>query len=275
MFTRSFIQNNMKIISWNTNGLRATINQGYFTPLFAFNNSDMVCFQETKCEPEQLDEASRNLKGYYSYFSYSKLRKGYSGVAIYTKVKPEKVEYGMGIKKFDDEGRILVLYYKSPMGGKGKELALINCYFPNAGTKPERLKYKLEFYDAFFKFINKLEKNGYNVIFTGDVNTAHNAIDLARPKENVNNTGFLPIERAWMDKLIKNDWVDIFRYLNPDQKDVYTYWDQKTRARDRNVGWRIDYFFTNKSFVKNIKSFKTLSDYMGSDHCPIMIDIKV
>jgi exodeoxyribonuclease-3 len=152
---------------------------------------------------------------------------------------------------------------------------LINCYFPNAGIKPERLKYKLEFYDAFLKFINKLKKNGYNVIFTGDINTAHNAIDLARPKENVNNTGFLPIERAWMDKLIKNDWVDIFRYLNPNKKDVYTYWDQKTRARDRNVGWRIDYFFTNKSFIKNIKSFETLSDYMGSDHCPISIDIKI
>jgi exodeoxyribonuclease III len=266
---------NMRIISWNTNGLRATIRQGNFTPLFAFNNADMVCFQETKCEPEQLDEASRNLKGHYSYFSYSKLRKGYSGVAIYTKVKPEKVEYGLGIKRFDDEGRTIVAYFPNPKAGEGKKLVLINCYFPNAGIKPERLKYKLEFYDAFLKFINKLKKDGHDVIFTGDINTAHNAIDLARPKENEKNTGFLPIERAWMDKLVKNDWVDIFRNLNPDQKDVYTYWDQKTRARDRNVGWRIDYFFTNQAFMKNIKSFKTLSDYMGSDHCPIMIDIKI
>lgn len=257
----------MKIISWNTNGLRATVKNGNFIPLFAFNNADIVCFQETKCEPEQLDEASRDLKGYYSYFSYSKLRKGYSGVAIYTKEKPEKVEYGMGIKKFDDEGRIILTYFK--------KFVLVNCYFPNAGIKPERLVYKLEFYEAFLKLINKLQKNGHNVIFTGDVNTAHNAIDLARPKENVNNTGFLPIERAWMDKLVKNDWVDIFRYLNPEKKDVYTYWDQKTHARDRNVGWRIDYFFTHKSFIKNIKSFKTLSDYLGSDHCPIMIDIKI
>jgi len=255
----------MKIISWNTNGLRATIKQGNFTPLFAFNNPDIVCFQETKCEPEQLDEKSRNLKGYNSYFSYSKGRKGYSGVAIYSKEIPENVEYGIGIKEFDDEGRIVVAYYK--------KFVLINCYFPNGGGGPVRLKYKLEFYDAFLEFINKLKKEDKNVIFCGDVNTAHNAIDLARPRENENNTGFLPIERAWMDELVNNGWVDIFRNLYPDKKEVYTYWDQKTRARDRNVGWRIDYFFTNNSFVKNVKSFKNMSDYIGSDHCPIVIDV--
>jgi exodeoxyribonuclease-3 len=257
----------MKIISWNTNGLRATVKQGYFTPLFAFNNPDIVCFQETKCEPEQLDESSRNLKGYNSYFSYSKNKKGYSGVAIYSKEKPESVEYGIGIKNFDDEGRTVVATYK--------DFILINCYFPNGGGGPERLKYKLEFYDAFLEFINKLKVQNKNVVFCGDVNTAHNEIDLARPKENSRTTGFLPIERAWMDELINNGWVDIYRYLYPNQKDVYTYWDQITRARDRNVGWRIDYFFTNQSFVKNIKTFKTLSDYFGSDHCPILIDIKL
>lgn len=256
----------MKIISWNTNGLRATVKNGHFIPLFAFNNPDVVCFQETKCEPEQLDDKTRNLKGYNSYFSYSKLRKGYSGVAIYSKIKPEKVEYGIGIKRFDDEGRTVVAYYK--------KFILINCYFPNGGGSPERLKYKLEFYDAFLKFINKLKKSGKNVIFTGDINTAHNAIDLARPKANENNTGFLPVERAWIDSVVDNGFVDIFRTLNPDKKDIYTYWDMKTKARDRNIGWRIDYFFTNQSFMKNIKSFKTLSDYKGSDHCPIMIEIK-
>ena len=256
----------MKIISWNTNGLRATAKQGYFTPLFAFNNPDIVCFQETKVEPDQLDDKTRNLKGYNSYFSYSKLRKGYSGVAIYSKTIPEKVEYGFGIKKFDDEGRTIIGYYK--------DFVLINCYFPNAGVSPERLEYKLAFYDAFLEFINKLKKKGKNVIFCGDVNTAHEAIDLARPKANEENTGFLPIERAWMDELVNNGWVDIFRDMNPNKTEVYTYWDMKTRARDRNVGWRIDYFFTNQSFMKNVKSFKTLSDYFGSDHCPIMIDVK-
>lgn len=262
----------MKIISWNTNGLRATAKQGYFTPLFAFNNPDIVCFQETKVEPDQLDEDTRNLKGYHSYFSYSKLRKGYSGVAIYSKKEPEKVEYGMGIKKFDDEGRTILAYY--PTKENGKYFILINSYFPNGGVSEERLKYKLEFYDAFLKFINKFKKEGHIVVFTGDINTAHTAIDLANPKSNEKSTGFLPIERAWIDKVIQNGFLDIFRTLNPEKKEVYTYWDMKTRARDRNVGWRIDYFFTNKEFFKNIKSFKTLSDYMGSDHCPIMIEIK-
>ena len=254
----------MKIISWNTNGLRATVKQGYFMSLFSFNNPDIVCFQETKCEPDQLDEKTRNLKGYYPYFSYSKLKKGYSGVAIYSKIKPEKVKYGMKIKKFDDEGRIVVAHYK--------KFVLINGYFPNGGGGPERLKYKLEFYDAFLEFVNKLKKKSKNIIFCGDINTAHEEIDLARPKQNENNTGFLPIERAWLDGVVDNGWVDIFRNLYPNKKDVYTYWDQKTRARDRNVGWRIDYFFTNQSFIKKIKSFKTLVDYFGSDHCPIMIE---
>lgn len=257
----------MKIISWNTNGLRATVKQGYFTPLFAFNNPDIVCFQEIKCEPEQLDDSTRNLKGYNSYFSFSKLRKGYSGVAIYSKLKPEKIEYGFGIKKFDDEGRTLVAYYS--------DFILINCYFPNGGGGEERLKYKLEFYDAFLEFINKLKSEKKNVIFCGDVNTAHTEIDLARPKENENNTGFLPIEREWMDELVNNGWVDIFRNLYPTKKDVYTYWDMKTRARDRNVGWRIDYFFASQSLMKKVKSFKTLTEYMGSDHCPIMLDISI
>ncbi len=255
----------MKIISWNTNGLRATVKQGYFTPLFAFNNPDIVCFQETKCEPDQLDEKTRNLNGYHSYFSFSKNKKGYSGVAIYSKEIPLKVEYGIWIKKFDDEGRILIAYYSN--------FILINCYFPNGGSGEERLKYKLEFYDAFLKFINNLKEKNNNVIFCGDVNTAHKEIDLARPKENSSVTGFLPIEREWIDEVVNNGFVDIFRNLYPDKKDVYTYWDMKTRARDRNVGWRIDYFFANQSFVKKVKNFKTLSDHYGSDHCPIMIEI--
>jgi len=256
----------MKLISWNTNGLRATAKQGNFTSLFAFNNADIVCLQETKCEPQQLDDETRNLKGYHSYFSYSKLRKGYSGVAIYTKKEPKKIEHGMGIKKFDDEGRIIIAHYN--------KFVLINCYFPNGGKGPERLKYKLDFYNAFLKFINKLKDKNKNVIFCFVVNTAHQEIDLARPKANEDNTGFLPIERAWLDKVVNNGWVDIFRHFYPQKKDVYTYWDQKTRARDRNVGWRIDYFFTNQSFINKIKSTKILTDYLGSDHCPIMIELE-
>lgn len=256
----------MKIISWNTNGLRATVKQGFFMPLFSFNNPDIVCFQETKCEPSQLDEDTRNLKGYNSYFSHSINKKGYSGVAIYSKEMPKKIEYGIGIKEFDDEGRTLVAYYK--------DFVLINCYFPNGGGGPVRLKYKLEFYDAFLIFINKLKAEGKNVIFCGDINTAHNEIDLARPRENQNTTGFLPVERSWMDELVNNGWVDVYRHLYPNQKDVYTYWDQITRARDRNVGWRIDYFFINQAYLQKVKGFKTLADYFGSDHCPIVLELK-
>ena len=254
----------MKIISWNTNGLRATAKQGFFTPLFK-EKPDILCLQETKAMPEQLPEEVRNVSGYFSYFSCPKIKKGYSGVAIYTKKKPREVFYGMGVKKLDDEGRLI--------GAKYKNFTIINCYFPNGGQGSERLKYKLEFYDAFLKFIIKLRKNGENVIFCGDVNTAHEAIDLARPKENEENTGFLPVERAWIDKVVKNNFIDVWRNLNPEKKDVYTYWDMKTRARDRNVGWRIGYFFADKKLIPQIKNAGMLSDYYGSDHCPIWLEI--
>ncbi|HBA45611.1 exodeoxyribonuclease III [Candidatus Nomurabacteria bacterium RIFCSPLOWO2_02_40_28] len=255
----------MKIISWNTNGLRATAKQGHFTPLFKQERPDILCLQETKVEPDQLPDDVRNVSGYFSYFSHPKLKKGYSGVAIYSKEKPREVFYGMGVKKLDDEGRLI--------GAKFKNFTIINVYFPNGGQGPHRLKYKLEFYDAFLKFINKLRKNGENVIFCGDVNTAHEAIDLARPKENEENTGFLPIERAWITKVIKNNFLDVWRVLNPNKKDVYTYWDIKTRARDRNVGWRIDYFFADAKILGKIKNAGMMADYMGSDHCPIFIEI--
>ena len=255
----------MKIISWNTNGLRATAKQGHFAPLFKQAKPDILCLQETKAEPEQLPEDVRNVSGYFSYFSHPKLKKGYSGVAIYSKEKPKEVFYGMGIKKLDGEGRLL--------GAKYKKFTLINVYFPNGGQGPHRLKYKLEFYDAFLKFINKLRKGGENVIFCGDVNTAHAPIDLARPKENEENTGFLPIERAWITKVVKNNFLDVWRVLNPNKKDVYTYWDIKTGARDRNVGWRIDYFFADAKILGKIKNAGMMADYMGSDHCPIFIEI--
>ena len=254
----------MKIISWNTNGLRATAKQGFFTPLFE-EKPDILCLQETKAEPDQLADTVRNVPGYYSYFSHPQNKKGYSGVAIYCKEKPKEVFYGMGIKRLDDEGRLI--------GAKFRNFTIINGYFPNGGQGPHRLKYKLEFYEAFLKFILKLRKNGENVIFCGDVNTAHAPIDLARPKENEGNTGFLPIERAWIDKVVKNNFLDVWRHFNPDKKDAYTYWDIKTRARDRNVGWRLDYFFASSEIVPRIKNTGMLSDYYGSDHCPIYLEI--
>lgn len=264
----------MKIISWNTNGLRATAKQGHFTPLFDKYKPDIVCLQETKAEPEQLPDEVRNYFGYNSYFSHSKNKKGYSGVAIYTKTKPEKVEYGFGVPEFDDEGRTLVAYFNDFGKTKNKKWILVNSYFPNGGGGPIRLDYKLRFYDAFLKFIEKKKKAGYSIIFTGDVNTAHEAVDLARPKENEENTGFLPVERAWISKVIKHGYVDTFRTLYPDMKNMYSYWDQKTGARKRNVGWRIDYFFVSIDLIKDAKDSYMITDYMGSDHCPIVLETK-
>ena len=256
----------MKIISWNTNGLRATVKQGNFEPLFKKYKPDILCLQETKAEPEQLPEEIRNYKGYYSYFSHSKTKKGYSGVAIYTKVKPEKVTE-FDIPQFDEEGRTLVAYYK--------DFVLINCYFPNGGGPEARLKYKLEFYDEFLKFIEGLRKKKLKIIFCGDVNVAHEEIDLARPKENETHVGFLPVERAWVDEVIAHGWVDIFRHFYPNKKDAYTYWDQKSRARDRNVGWRIDYFFVSSILVPKIRNADIHPNVFGSDHCPVSLELDV
>jgi exodeoxyribonuclease-3 len=187
-------------------------------------------------------------------------------VAIYSKVPAEKVEYGVGMPKFDDEGRTLVAYFK--------DFVLLNIYFPNGGGGPARLKYKLEYYDHFLKFIEKIHNQGKKIIFCGDVNTAHTEIDLARPKENEDSTGFLPVERAWIDKVISKGYLDIFRVLHPGKKDAYTYWDMKTFARDRNVGWRIDYFFISSDLKDRVKKAEIFDQILGSDHCPIYLELK-
>lgn len=256
----------MKLISWNTNGLRATVKQGYFDPLFDGEKPDILCLQETKATPDQLPEEVRNPKGYYSYFSHPQIKKGYSGVAIYSKVEPKKVTEGFGIAHLDQEGRMQTAYYA--------DFVLINCYFPNGGGAPERLAYKLEFYDAFLSFIDTLRKQKHKIIFCGDVNVAHEEIDLARPKENVAHVGFLPEERAWMDEVVAHGYIDVFRHFYPAKKDAYTYWDMYTHARDRNVGWRIDYFFISPDLLPKLKKTAILDNYFGSDHCPIALELK-
>lgn len=260
----------MRIISWNTNGLRATVKQGNFDPLFRDYQPDILCLQETKATTDQLPLEVREIIGYESYFTWPELKKGYSGVAIYTKQHPISVSYGISSKPedkdLDMEGRTITAEYDT--------FYLITCYFPNGGGGPERLTYKLRFYDQFLSYIKRLEQKK-PVIFCGDVNTAHTEIDLARPKENVENTGFLPVERAWMDTLVQNGYTDAFRVKNPTLTDVYTYWDQKTRARERNVGWRIDYFFVSAALAQKDFSVTTLADYYGSDHCPIILDIAI
>jgi exodeoxyribonuclease-3 len=253
----------MKILSWNVNGLRAFYKKGAFNTIFELN-PDIFCLQETKAHPDQLPEEVRNPAGYYAYFDHSKMRKGYSGTAIYSKEKPEKVEYSLGNPDLDKEGRMIIVYFK--------DFVLLNGYFPNGGEEPARLKYKLEFYEQFLAFIEKLRKQNKKVVFCGDINTAHNEIDLARPKENSNHTGFLRIERDWLDKVISKGYLDTFRTLHP-QDIKYSWWDMKTFARDRNVGWRLDYFFISPDLLPRLKSAKILDNMLGSDHCPVWLEL--
>lgn len=252
----------IRILSWNINGLRAVHKKG-FLDWFKKDEPDILCLQETKAQEEQLPDEVRNVDGYHSYFS-SAVKKGYSGVAIYTKEKPVSVKKGFGIERFDSEGRILIAEYKN--------FTLINIYYPNGKAREERLRYKMDFYDAFLEFANKLKKKGKNLIICGDVNTAHKEIDLARPKANEKVSGFLPEEREWMDKFFANGYLDTFRMFNQEPEN-YTWWDVISRARDRNVGWRIDYFFISESLKEKIKDAFIMSDVMGSDHCPIGIEI--
>ena len=198
----------MKLISWNVNGLRALLKSGHWGDVFEFS-PDILCLQETKAHPDQLSAELREIQGYHSYFSSSEVKKGYSGVAVYSKEKPKEVKRGMGVKKFDQEGRLLELHFKN--------FVLFNVYFPNGGQGPERLKYKLDFYDAFLDYIKKLRQKGQKIIFCGDVNTAHEEIDLARPKENEERTGFLPEERAWIDEVVRAGFVDTFRHFYPNK----------------------------------------------------------
>ena len=271
----------IKIISWNVNGIRAIHKKGKWAEILA-EEPDILCLQETKANPDQLGEDILHPPGYESFFDFPKVKKGYSGVAIYVKtgknggakiaanaaakkLTPQKVEYLMGVPTLDDEGRLVAVYFE--------DFVLINVYFPNSGGGPERLKYKLDFYKEFLKFIQKTRKTQPNIVFCGDINTAHNEIDLARPKENSENTGFLPIERAWLDEVVGAGYVDTFRHFFPTTANAYTYWDMKTFARERNVGWRIDYFFVSKEFLPHIKSTKIHEDFFGSDHCPISIEV--
>ncbi len=254
----------LKLLSWNINGIRAAQKKGLLEWLEK-ENPDILCVQETKAHIEQLSKELINPNGYKTYWSSGE-RKGYSGVATFTKSEPQNIETGFGIKKYGREGRILISNYK--------DFTLFNIYFPNGQRDEERLKYKLGFYDEFLKSIDNLKEKGKKIIICGDVNTAHKEIDLARPKENENTSGFLPIERAWMDKFIEHGYIDTFRHFHKEGGN-YTYWDPITRARERNVGWRIDYFFISPNLLNNLKKAFIMPEVMGSDHCPLGIEIEV
>lgn len=253
-----------RILSWNVNGIRAVYKKG-FIEWFLREKPDIVCIQETKAWEEQLVEELRKPEGYFSYFAEAE-RKGYSGVALYTRVEPLQVRTGFGNDRFGAEGRTLAADFGDFM--------LYNVYFPNGKASKQRLQYKMDFYDAFLDHVKELQQKGRKMVVCGDVNTAHREIDLARPKENENVSGFLPEERTWIDRLLQVGFTDTFRIFN-DQPGQYTWWDMKTRARDRNIGWRIDYFFVSDNLTEAVRSARILSDVQGSDHCPIDIELSL
>ncbi len=256
------------IFSWNVNGLRALIRKGDFDRMLAYP-ADAYCLQETKVTEEQLDEVITCPTDFSCIVSASQERKGHAGTTLYSKEAPKEVLIGFPDpwKQLDVQGRIITATFPTH--------TLINCYFPNGGSNTSSLEYKLEFYAAFLNYINGLRADGQNVIIAGDWNIAHTEHDLARPKENAKSIGFLPEERAWLDRYEAEGWIDAWRYANPDARDNYTWWDLKTGARDRNVGWRIDYIFVDKALLSKITSITHLTDMYGSDHCPVVMEIEI
>jgi exodeoxyribonuclease-3 len=251
------------LVSWNVNGLRAVVKKGFLNLLLE-HKFDVICIQETKASSDKLPREVKNIPGYYTYF-VSAEQNGYSGVGIFSNKKPLNVETGMGVEKFDREGRFLRVDYE--------DFILMNIYFPNGKASQERLDYKMAFYDAFLDYANALNAKGKKRIICGDVNTAHKEIDLAHPKENENISGFLPEERAWMDRFFTSGCIDTFRMFNK-RGGIYSGWPIRTLARERNVWWRLDYFFVSENLREKIKSASIYSAITGSDHCPVGLKIE-
>ena len=253
----------MKIITWNVNGLRAVWKKGEFQNLIKKYRPDILGIQETKSHIEQLHDDTKNHDGYFTYFESATMRKGYSGVAIYSREEPLEVKGTLGDKTFiDDEGRTLIAEYE--------DFYLINCYWPNGGKSPEHFQYKLQYYEKFLKLAKKLEKKK-PVIFMGDVNATVSDIDLARPKENKGHVGCTPEERALL-KQYTDSFIDTWRTAYPDKVE-YTWWDMKSHSRDRNIGWRIDYIFISKELWSKVTNIEILGNVYGSDHCPVIIEL--
>ncbi len=253
-----------KLLSWNVNGIRAVYKKG-FLDWFASVSPDILALQETKAHPSQLDDALREVTGYKSYWVAAE-KKGYSGLAVYSKVEPLEVSYGLGLPEFDVEGRVLTVEYPA--------LTFINAYFPSGTTGPERVAYKLAFSEAFISYCETRRTKGKPVVFCGDVNIAHQAIDLTNAKQNEKNSGFLPEERAWMDKIIGTmGYVDTFRYLYPDVTGRYSWWTVRSGARQKNIGWRLDYFIMSPELKPVLKEAVIMADVIGSDHCPVGIEL--
>lgn len=247
----------MKLISWNVNGIRACAGKG-FLDFFKEADADIFCIQESKMQEGQLD---LELPGYYQYWNYAK-RKGYSGTAIFTKKEPTNVRYGIGIEEHDQEGRVITLEYDS--------FYMVTVYTPNSQNELARLSYRMEWEDAFLAYLKSLEAEK-PVIFCGDLNVAHKEIDLKNPKTNRHNAGFTDEERGKFSTLLENGFVDTFRYFYPDQENIYSWWSYRFRAREKNAGWRIDYFLVSEVLTPWLKDAAILTDVMGSDHCPVQL----
>ena len=254
----------MKLVSWNVNGVRAVVKKGLLDWL-DYERPDILCIQETKAHIDQLSSEILEDHGYTTYW-HSGERRGYSGVATFSREEPLFVQEGLGIEKYDREGRVLLTEHDG--------FLLYNIYFPNGQKDDIRLQYKLDFYDDLLPIINEQVESGNNVIVTGDWNTAHFPIDLARPKENVKTSGFMPVERERLDTYVDNGWVDTFRLFHQ-EPNRYSWWSYRMGARDRNIGWRIDYFFVNDNFSQNCLDADIHDGVMGSDHCPVSLIIEL
>jgi exodeoxyribonuclease III len=250
----------MKLVSWNVNGLRAIYKKG-FEESFKELDADIFCIQETKMQEGQIE---LDLQGYYQYYNYAE-RKGYSGTAIFTKKEPLKVSYGMGIEEHDKEGRVITLEFD--------KFYMVNCYTPNSGRELARLEYRMTWEDEFKKYLIKLDKQK-PVIICGDLNVAHTEIDLKNPKSNRKNAGFTDEERSKIEELLNSGFTDSFRKMYPDKEGAYTWWSYMFNARANNAGWRIDYFLVSDRISKNIKDAYIYSEIMGSDHCPVGLEIE-
>jgi len=252
-----------EILSWNVNGIRAVERKGFLSWL-AGCGAQIVCLQETKIQEDQLTGELGSPEGWTSYWACAK-KKGYSGVAVYTREKPSRVG-NLGISKFDDEGRVQILDYPS--------FSLINAYFPNSQEEGARLDYKIEFCDAMLDFASGIVSEGRDLVICGDYNIAHKPIDLANPKANEKNPGYLPEERAWMDRFTSSGFSDSFRLFNA-EPGQYTWWSYRFKAREKNIGWRIDYHCVNDRFRPKVLSAGIRSEVMGSDHCPVSISLDI
>ncbi len=251
--------------SWNVNGIRACTKNGFLT-WFRKYPFDVVGLQEVRAMEDQIPPEILDIKDYVKIWHLAE-KKGYSGVGILSKFEPEKVHYGMGSKEFDCEGRVLTAEFK--------KFVFLSVYFPNSRDGGARLDYKIRFCKTLHQWLNEMKKTKKPVILTGDFNIAHHPIDLARPDDNEETAGYLPEERTWMTEYLNSGWIDTFRHLNPNVKDRYSWWSARTRARPRNIGWRIDYFTIDKASASLIKSADIQDQVMGSDHCPVTLSLDV